>query len=71
MSNTILDYVVRRACERFDHNGNTFTTATFQTALSIISDSQPMVTPQVAELLLMSIPGVERGDGRCHWRLKP
>jgi hypothetical protein len=67
---TVLDYVVVRACERFKHNGREFTTANFQNELSRVSDSRPMVTPQVAELLLMSATDVVRGDTRCHWRLK-
>jgi hypothetical protein len=67
MSHTILEYVVARTCERYEHNGDEFTTANFQTERSRVTDSRPMVTSAVAELVLMSVPGVKRGDGRCHW----
>lgn len=63
---TPLDYVIVRACEKNCHNGNTFSTGNFQSELSVVSKSTPMVTPQVAELLLMSVPGVYR-MGRCMW----
>lgn len=65
---TPLDYVISRACEKFKHNGCDFTTANFQSELSRVSASTPMVTPQIAELILMSVPGVVRGNGPSYWK---
>ncbi len=64
---TPLDYVIQRACERYGHNGREFTTANFQSELSRITSSTPMITPQAAELLLMSATNVKR-NSPCHWR---
>ena len=64
-----LEYVIDCCCQKYDGgNGNEFTTATFQSELSRVTDSKPMITPQVAELILMSIGGVVRQESRCHWR---
>lgn len=64
---TILEYGVVRACERNEHNGNEFTTAHFQNVMAKLTEAQPMMTPQLAEAVLMSIPGVRRGVSRCYW----
>jgi hypothetical protein len=69
---TVLQYVVLQACERCKHNGSEFTTANFQSELSRVTGSRPMVTPQVARLILLSIPGVVQSDMTgCHWRYQP
>lgn len=63
-----LEYVIDCSCEKYGHNGNEFTTANFQSELSRVTNSRPMITSQVAELILMSVPGVIRENSRCHWR---
>lgn len=64
---TVLDYVIRRACESYSHNGTEFTTANFQTAFAKIVAATPAVTPQAAEVILLSMPRVSR-VGLCQWR---
>ena len=68
---TILEYGVVRACEKFQHNGNEFSTANFQGVMAKLTDATPMMTPQLAEAVLMSIPGVRRGVSRCMWTYTP
>jgi len=64
---SILHYVVICACEKYGHNGNEFTTANFQSELARITNANPMITQQAAELILLSIEGVSRGVSRCYW----
>jgi hypothetical protein len=66
---TIIQYVVARACEKFQHNGNIFNTAGFQSELSRVADSRPMITSDIAVAILLSTPGVNR-DAAAHWRYK-
>lgn len=67
---SVLEYIVMRACESFGHNGNVFTTANFQSTLSKVTDSRPMITSAQADAILFSVPGV-RLESRCHWRYEP
>ena len=64
---TIIEYAIRRACEKFEHNGNRFNTAGFQSELSRLTDSRPMVTGAQADAILLSTPGVTQLSGGCHW----
>ena len=64
---TILEYAVRRSCERFGRHGNIFNTASFQQEFSRLTDSNPMVTAAQAEAILLSVPGVDQLSGGCHW----
>lgn len=67
---SLIEYAVQRACERFQHNGHEFNTANFQQELSRLTDSRPMVTMSHAEVILLSVPGVER-TASCYWSYKP
>lgn len=64
---SIIEYVATRACEKFNHNGNEFSTANFQSELSRLTDSRPMITSAIAEAILLSVPGVARGKTLCMW----
>lgn len=67
---TIIEYAVRESCERMKHNGNEFTTGNFQFSLSRITNSKPMITPAIAEAILLSTPSVQI-MGLCMWRYVP
>jgi hypothetical protein len=66
---TIIQFACVEAAENFDHHDNLFNTAGFQSALSRITNSHPMVTAEQARSILLSTDLVEP-DGYCHWRIK-
>lgn len=67
---SIVEYAALQATRAFDRSDNLFNTAGFQSAMARLTESRPMMTPQVAEAVLLSSPAILR-DGRSHWRLKP
>lgn len=70
MSCSILEFGILEACESNEHNGRQFTTAGFQSAMARITNATPMMTPQLATAILLSVPGVERHSTPCTWVYK-
>lgn len=67
---SLVGYAILNATRKFDRHDNLFSTANFQSALSELSRSRPMITPQQAEIILLSVSSVVReGNNSCHWRL--